>query len=524
MKRVLHLVAFLLAALCGARGDDAAPKPFVARNERTVRALAGDLGHENRDVRAEAAWALGLLRRDDLADRVLLLLGETEPPVARLAAAEALGRMGATAAAPRLAAIAASDASPELRAEAVTALAALKGPAAGDALRQAAQDPDPIIRMRAARLLAGVDADPGPLLALLSDGDDPVRRRALLSLARLWAGQRGKPIAGADATAAKLAAMLDDPEPMIRAGACDALGELRVNTTALKLIERLGDAHYLVRRQAARALGVQAATAAGPTLIARLGDGDYTVRVAAAWALGEIRPRAGIVPLADRLEDRWPEVRDAAKHALVKHDVTQALAAVSEKLLHSPRVEARRRAAWVLAEWGDPSVGDAAAEGIKDQDVVVRAEALRALRRAGDRRAVPHALKVLAWERRWVRDYTEIEEAYQVAAQFKDPEFVPLIMRRLELAPRWSALSMGQTPPPADGRDVAAALLAAGHFKRPEMTALIRRAVGDLAMGGLAEQALAIAEGREYVPPSAGPKAPGVKTFYVTCFDEKKGR
>jgi len=516
VNRARWLAGVVLAGLSLGAGPVERGKPFVPMNERTVEALKADLDHENRAVRAEAAWALGLLQRADAAERVLALLDETQPPTVRLAAAEALGRMGHTPAAPRLAALAASKADSDVRRAALKALVRMNAPQARDALRRAAGETDAGLRRCAARLLPEAAPDTAaPLLALLKDPDDGVRRQALESLARLWTRH---PKAAASA-APQLVALLDDAEPMIRAGACGALARLEAADAARALIARLDDAHYLVRRAAARAVGVRGEAGASAPLVVRLADGDETVREAACWALGQIRPRIGIRPLADRLEDRWPEVRDAAKKALVQYPVAQALAAVAEKALRSPNVEARRRAAWALAEWGDPSVGDVAAQALADRDMFVRTEALRALRRADDRRAVPHALKVLAWERRWVPLPNEVLEAYRVAAHFKDASFVPLIVRRLRLAPNWNSFLQRDGGPPTPTSDIIGALRAAGHFKQPEMTALLRRARGDAVVGPVAEEALAMAEGREYVPPSP-PPGRNLMIFYIICLED----
>jgi len=512
------LAGVVLAGLSLGAGPVERGRPFVPMNERTVEALKADLDHENRAVRAEAAWGLGLLQRADAAERILALLDEAQPPTVRLAAAEALGRMGHTPAAPRLAALAASKADPDVRRAALKALVRMNAPQAPDALRRAARDADAELRRCAARLLPEAVPDPSaPLLALLKDPDDGVRRQALASLAHLW---KERPKAAPVSAAPQLVALLADAEPMIRAAACGALARLAAADAARVLVARLDDPHYLVRRAAARAVGVRGETTASAPLVSRLSDGDETVREAACWALGQIRPRIGIRPLADRLEDRWPEVRDAAKKALVRYPVAQALAAVAEKLLHSPTVEARRRAAWVLAEWGDPSVGDAAAQALADRDMFVRAEALRALRRADDRRAVPHALKVLAWERRWVPLPNEVLEAYQVAGHFKDKAFVPLILQRLRLAPRWESFMQQEGGPPTPTSDILGALRAAGRFKRPEMTALLRSATGDPWVGEEAKKALAMAEGRTYVPPPPPPPGRNLMMFYIICLED----
>ena len=520
------LVSAVVAALAAGAGAQAPEEgPIVPLNERSVEALIGALQHEDRTVRSEAAWALGKFARAALVPHFLSLLDPAQPAVVHVAAIEALGLSAGPEIGARVAPYAGPTEPEALRAAALSALVATKSPERAKALAEALAAEDPLCRLRGT-VLAGRDAETAPLLAArLTDPDLRVRRQALRALAEHWAAQDEKASPQAKALAEKALPLLKDEEPMIRAGACDVLAELRLPEVPPALLTMLDDRHHLVRRRAARALGRhRAGGATVRPLIALLMDDDYTVRAASSEALGEINDRLAVNPLADRLEDRWPEVREAAKFALAKFAPEVAAGAVADKMLRSRMVEARRPAAWIVGEWGSPIASDSAAKALADEDVFVRAYALRGLRRAGDERAVPHALKALDWERRWVKDYVEILEAYEVAIRFKDERFIPLILQRVRLAPNWAALEAAEGGPPAARQDVEAAVLAAGHFNRPELMRFVQAALNDDILRETARRAVAIAEGVPYEPPPPAPIPPNRTAFFINCFEPKSDR
>jgi HEAT repeat protein len=79
-------------------------------------------------------------------------------------------------------------------------------------------------------------------------------------------------------------------------------------------------------RNAALVLGGRgaAATAAVPALVDRLDDADPIVRAAAAWALGQIATEAALAALEARRDDPDPEVRATVTRALERAEFSSS--------------------------------------------------------------------------------------------------------------------------------------------------------------------------------------------------------
>lgn len=404
----------------------------------------------------------------------------------------------------------------DVRVRAAWALGLIDAPAARPALEKLTAEEQPeVVRRAALEALGRAETPPKDTDALLADLDATdlrTRHRALVALA-----ERGPhPRRVAD----RVLPLLNDPEPLISAAACRVLARVRVAGLKDRLLPLLEAEHFMVRRAAARTVAEHRISAAGPRLVAMLKDADYTVRAAAAWALGEMGLRAGIEPVADRLADRAPEVRRAAAQALVAYGPDAALNAATRRLLSkdSP-VAARRLAAHVLVQWADPRAADAAAVALVDPDHVVRADALRALALAEDPRAVAHALDLLALERANAISSEECRAAWFTARTMKDPRFVPLIDKRLQLAPRWEKLMETSPQMPTTGVDMRGALLAAGDYRRDAFTEQLRRLANSASFGEIAAHALAIAEGTEYIPPDQRPRGPEKLDLFIHCME-----
>jgi HEAT repeat protein/beta-lactamase regulating signal transducer with metallopeptidase domain len=156
-----------LALLAAARGDSSEAVRATAvwalgRVEDTaaVPGLAAALRDPGAEVRRRAAWALGSIEPDQAPPALIAALRDPSRPV-RVLAAWALGRIGDPAAAQGLAALLA-DSAAETRHAASWALGRTDAPAARQVLIDALKNPDPAVRSRAARALAGSDGDPWP--------------------------------------------------------------------------------------------------------------------------------------------------------------------------------------------------------------------------------------------------------------------------------------------------------------------------------------------------------------------------
>jgi len=524
----LPAISFGLALFMAiaARAQDA-PAPvrattqprIVAHNERTVQAVVKALENPDRDVRARAARVLGVLRRADLVPALRPLLNDPAPAV-RLAAVYAVSGVGDRDSAGAYRKMLAEGETPMLRAAALRALIATGGDDLANTFRMALADRDMSVRLAAVRALPatdGVAASP-LLLARLEDKNLRVKHQALLALEKVWSR-------GAGRLAPEVTALLDGTSPLLRAASAQVLGQVPDPAVIPLLIKRLEDSYAAARARAASALGAvglpretKRERVTRP-LLERLKDKDYTVRAAAAAALGMFTPLPAIPHLADRLEDGSPEVRDAAASSLAGYAAKDALEATAAKVLGSRMVEARRKASWLLAEWADPIVSDTAFQALQDEDTDVRVFALRALRLTRDERALPYALSLADWEIRMkVRD-REIAEVWKVAGDFKDERFIPMMKERLKVARRWNGYLMSDAGPPCSFEDVKGAILAAAHYRRPDLTAMIRPMLGpEDPFALIAEEAMAIIEGRAWEPPRYDPPRERKHFFFITCY------
>ncbi|MEB2314266.1 MAG: HEAT repeat domain-containing protein [Sorangiineae bacterium] len=154
---------------------------------------------------------------------------------------------------------------------------------ARDYLSQALErDPDPHVRAQAASAVEEPERFRAPLLRAVGDPEVRVREAAIRTL-----GERG----GGFAVAALALRLRDDPWPLVRVAAADALAALGADASADQaLVAALADESPAARVAVVRALGRRRVVAALPALRERVDDAEETieVRVAAATALGHL--------------------------------------------------------------------------------------------------------------------------------------------------------------------------------------------------------------------------------------------
>jgi len=231
----------------------------------------------------------------------------------------------------------------------------------------------------------------GPAAALLAGlaADDPqVRCRAAGALAKIHTLEVAQALAGA----------LYDPEPFVRWGAAQALGEVARRATDRAVPVAVGQA-LLAAAQApdagARAAAADAIAswgAQGPLepLLVLAQDREAWVRAAAVRALGLAGGRAPqvAVPVIGRaLEDPDPEVRRVAVTAIAWCRDGSAPGLLRPRLA-DPAATVRAAAVRALAR---VSVGEHEQDVLpllSDPDATVRAEAIRFLRLWGTQRAL----------------------------------------------------------------------------------------------------------------------------------------
>lgn len=284
---------------------DALGKFADARATESVIALLEN--DEYADLQERGFRVLAEISNDRAREFLLARLGADEP-LARRRAARALTAL------PRL-----DGDSPELSAEIV------------NRLTSALMDPDPGVRIYAARALARSD-NPlvvVPLTMLLADHETEVRREVAVVLGRM----RGREIVE------RLHGLLADPDPQVRRQVAQVLGEIGDPESSASLIPLLEVEDEDLLHDVIGAIGKIGVAGPESRLAEILADegAHFTVRVQAAKALGHL---LSIDAPAGQGEDAAPNPRDAlnravfdkrdavrqaALHALVECDANEAV-------------------------------------------------------------------------------------------------------------------------------------------------------------------------------------------------------
>lgn len=329
---VLNVLMALLVAVRKARRDRR-ERRSTTRRDRLRRAVRGDgtdlvplLRAARRDLEAQA----------DLV-AVLAPLREDGPELRRLRAGAGEARLLDALAAQRTARSAAA------RGVAVLLVGRIGGGLASAVVAPALQDPDPDVRLVAARVLARLgDASAGrALVGALARGLLP-RARIAERLGAPWATPVVLEALGVRRPDLPLvpehrAALVDalglaaarEAEPLLlrslaegaseeRIAAAKALSTCGGQGSLVGLVTALSDEAWQVRAQAARSIGELGLAPAVPALEAVLGDPGWSVRANAADALARLGPD-GIAALrrAAAGDDRYARERSVEALAAV---------------------------------------------------------------------------------------------------------------------------------------------------------------------------------------------------------------
>jgi HEAT repeat protein len=305
-------VAYLLERL--ATGDGCSREiaiRLLARDgsDATVAGLTRHVQSTEPQLRAVAAFGLGMLARDASVEPLLPLVGDATPAV-RANAVWALGRIGdVQALAPVQDAL--DDADAIVREAAAQALGHFESPASVAALiRHLRTDDAASVRRTCAWALAQLEAAEAiePLgVALRQDSDAEVREMSAWAIGN---------IDRADGHPALLEAARRDADVDVRETSVWALGESGDRSHADAIGEILASERATrVRATASWALGVLEPARAPRGLIAALADSDNDVRLKAAWALSEIGDSAALPAIRRALET---ESVDRTRRALLR--------------------------------------------------------------------------------------------------------------------------------------------------------------------------------------------------------------
>ncbi|MCV7434092.1 fumarate reductase/succinate dehydrogenase flavoprotein subunit [Mycolicibacterium bacteremicum] len=286
----------------------APPSPRIAAvlalDEPTLVELSEYLADADAGVRRTAVATLVENLPDGYCPALLAALGDGDREV-RLQAADSVRELIEVLPDPEAIAGHLHSDDPVVRAATVYVLSSRRaGAAAG--YRQALTDTDQRVRIEAVRALVSVDDVEGVAVAATDDSRE-VRIAVANALATL--------MAGADVVRMLLA----DRDPLVRAAALGALGELGDADADVPVIERaLAEPAWQIRVGAARALSGVSAPLAVPSLSRALTDTHLDVRKAAVlsltrWADSEAAARDA---LGLALKDVDADVRAYARRAL----------------------------------------------------------------------------------------------------------------------------------------------------------------------------------------------------------------
>ncbi|WP_161890459.1 HEAT repeat domain-containing protein [Pontibacter russatus] len=109
-----------------------------------------------------------VLVKNKVTDAFIKLTGHQEAPL-RLSAVKAIGKLGINQASPQLFALLKNDKNPEVRVEALNALATVEDPQIGKAIEQALSDPEKSVRVAGLDMLGKTDIPEDMMVNLLAD-------------------------------------------------------------------------------------------------------------------------------------------------------------------------------------------------------------------------------------------------------------------------------------------------------------------------------------------------------------------
>ncbi|KMO77689.1 fumarate reductase/succinate dehydrogenase flavoprotein subunit [Mycolicibacterium chubuense] len=286
-----------------------APSPRIAAvlalDEPSVDDLAPFLTDGDPGVRRTAVDVLTEHLCDGYAGPLVAALGDPDAGV-RQVAAEGIRELVEVLPAPASVAAHVDSADPAVRGAAVYVLSARRT-GDPDTYRRLVTDADHRVRIEAVRALVSVD-DVDGVAAAHADANREVRVAVAGGLGTLRAG------------AATIRLLLDDPDPLVRAAALAAIGDIGWRDSDGVAVEQaLASSAWQIRQGAARALaGAPSSAAAVPPLSRALADPHLDVRKAAVlsltrWAPSEEAARAA---LTGALDDGDADVRAYARRAL----------------------------------------------------------------------------------------------------------------------------------------------------------------------------------------------------------------
>ncbi|MFT5322801.1 MAG: HEAT repeat protein [Planctomycetaceae bacterium] len=316
-------------------------------DQQAVPSLLMTLNHAGVGLRPRILEALGRLGDRCALERIIGLLDDPDESV-RLHAIQAVQRMPDRRAEKPILRIIEQSQNPELKRQAVLALASTGSPKAVPILSSLLREADTALKTAIVESLGQIDTIEASesLVGLLHDDDLSIVLKAL-------AGMRKSPALSA---MPRLVELTEHPNVDVRRHSLEVLAEIKGDVSTGILEERLlNDCSVEVRAAAARGLGRTGDAKVIPLLERSLGD-ESAVRCAAALALGAFRDDSVVPALLASLKDPVPEVRYHALSGLGKLKATNAVRPI-QGMLEDPDETVRLEALQTLESLGVKSSG-----------------------------------------------------------------------------------------------------------------------------------------------------------------------
>jgi HEAT repeat protein len=311
-------------------------------NQQAVPSLLMTLNHAGVGLRPRILEALGRLGDRRALERIIGLLDDPDESV-RLHAIQAVQRMPDRRAEKPILRIIEQSQNPELKRQAVLALASTGSPKAVPILSSLLREADIALKTAVVEALGQINTIEASesLVGLLHDDDLSIVLKAL-------AGMRKSPALSA---MPRLVELTEHPNPDVRCQSLEVLAEIKDEASIRILEERLlNDCSVDVRAAAARGLGRTGDAKVISLLERSLGD-ESAVRCAAALALGAFGDDSVVPALLASLKDPVPEVRYHALSGLGKLKATYAVRPI-QGMLEDPDETVRLGALKTLEHLG----------------------------------------------------------------------------------------------------------------------------------------------------------------------------
>jgi cyclophilin family peptidyl-prolyl cis-trans isomerase/HEAT repeat protein len=304
------------------------------------------------------AYALQRIE-DRRALPALLTLAKEANPFTRAFAVKGLGGIKDRAALPVLMPLLSSGTRSVL-VETIRALGRIGDPSATEPLMKFVNDAraDPQVRLEAVTALAGTQGAVGSsnvverMLDLITDPSPAIRSAALRTAAAL----------DPEGFVAVLSGMDQDPHWSVRAALATVLGTMKPDLLP-RLQAMLGDSDQRVVPSVLNALVKLKAPNVGALLIERLKADDPVIRTAAAQGIGEVKPAGGAAALADAYRfgqrDSTYSARAAALAAITQYGAAEATPVLRSAFADKDWA-VRVRAAQLLRQLEPSAAADAA--------------------------------------------------------------------------------------------------------------------------------------------------------------------